>query len=81
MEVERYSGVRRDESEARKDAAEKEWDEYFDCYLNRPLATWTKEKCFAYCRAAGEEINPLYTMGFSRVGCAPFCCGTTGNRR
>ncbi len=69
--VERYSGVRRDESESRKDSEEREWDEYFDCYLNRPLASWTKKQCFDYVTEAGEQFNPLYKMGFSRVGCAP----------
>ncbi len=71
VDRERYSGVRRDESEARKNASEREWDDYFDCYLNRPLAGWTKKQCFDFIAAAGEEINPLYRMGFSRVGCAP----------
>jgi 3'-phosphoadenosine 5'-phosphosulfate sulfotransferase (PAPS reductase)/FAD synthetase len=27
--------------------------------------------CFAYVQAHGEAINPLYTLGFNRVGCAP----------
>ncbi len=26
---------------------------------------------FAYLKERGEEINPLYRLGFSRVGCAP----------
>jgi hypothetical protein len=67
----RYSGVRRDESTARKDVLEEEWDDYFDCTLYRPLAAWTKEECFAFVQGRGERINPLYTLGFSRVGCAP----------
>jgi 3'-phosphoadenosine 5'-phosphosulfate sulfotransferase (PAPS reductase)/FAD synthetase len=27
--------------------------------------------CFDYCKFHGEEVNPLYKMGFNRVGCAP----------
>lgn len=27
--------------------------------------------CFGYVKAHGEKINDLYTLGFSRVGCAP----------
>jgi 3'-phosphoadenosine 5'-phosphosulfate sulfotransferase (PAPS reductase)/FAD synthetase len=68
---ERYVGVRREESKARSQASDREWDEYFDCYINRPIAAWTKAECFAYVVEAGEEYNQLYKMGFSRVGCAP----------
>lgn len=71
IDFERYSGVRRDESEKRKDTPERQWDDYYDCWLNCPLATWTKQQCFDFCREDGERTNPLYEMGFSRVGCAP----------
>lgn len=67
----RYTGVRRDESAARKDQAIESWDQWFDCELHCPLADWTKQMCFDYVKAHGENINPLYTLGFSRVGCAP----------
>jgi 3'-phosphoadenosine 5'-phosphosulfate sulfotransferase (PAPS reductase)/FAD synthetase len=67
----RYTGIRRDESEARKNAAFESFDEWYDCTLLAPLADWTKQMCFDYIKAHGEPINPLYSMGFSRVGCAP----------
>jgi 3'-phosphoadenosine 5'-phosphosulfate sulfotransferase (PAPS reductase)/FAD synthetase len=70
-DYERYAGVRRDESEKRKDAAFREWDDLFDCYLNRPIADWTKLRCFEFVHSHGEESNPLYRLGFGRVGCAP----------
>lgn len=70
-DYERYAGVRRDESERRKNAPMREWDDYFDCYQNNPLADWTKQMCFDYVRQYGEPVNPLYSLGFSRVGCAP----------
>ena len=70
-DYERYTGVRRDESEARKGQAFTEWDGFFDCTLNAPLADWTKKMCFDYVEAHGEEYNPLYKLGFGRVGCAP----------
>jgi 3'-phosphoadenosine 5'-phosphosulfate sulfotransferase (PAPS reductase)/FAD synthetase len=68
---ERYSGVRRSESERRKDTPERMYDDYFMCWLNHPLAAWTKADCFRFVAEAGEKWNPLYDMGFSRVGCAP----------
>lgn len=67
----RYTGVRRDESEARKNAPILAWDEWFDCELISPIADWTKQMCFDYVIAAGEQVNPLYALGFNRVGCAP----------
>jgi 3'-phosphoadenosine 5'-phosphosulfate sulfotransferase (PAPS reductase)/FAD synthetase len=68
---ERYTGVRRDESDARKDTPDHEWDDYFDCTLHHPIAAWTKQECFDFVLGRGEKINPLYAMGFNRVGCAP----------
>lgn len=67
----RYTGVRRDESDARKNAPFQIWDEWYDCTLFSPLADWTKQMCFDYIKAHGETINPLYLLGFNRVGCAP----------
>lgn len=70
-EIIRYSGVRRDESHKRKETAITGWDEYFDCELRCPIADWTKHMCFDYVQAHDGFYNPLYTLGFNRVGCAP----------
>jgi 3'-phosphoadenosine 5'-phosphosulfate sulfotransferase (PAPS reductase)/FAD synthetase len=72
----RYTGVRRDESHRRKDTPISVWDPYYDCERVNPVADWTKQMCFAYCKAHGEKVNPLYMLGFPRVGCALciMCC-------
>ena len=70
-EKEIYTGVRRDESHARLFTPFRAWDDFFICWLNNPLADWTKKMCFDYVTAHGQEYNPLYRLGFSRVGCAP----------
>lgn len=67
----RYTGVRREESEARKNAPIFAWDDWFDCDLNSPIADWTKQMCFDYVQFHAEPVNPLYALGFNRVGCAP----------
>lgn len=67
----RYTGVRRDESKRRANTPGSEWDNYFDCQLYHPIATWTKKEVFDYLKKNGEEPNPLYKMGFDRVGCGP----------
>ncbi len=77
-EYERYTGVRRDESDVRKDTPFREWDDYFDCYVNHPLADKSKQYVFDLVRGVGELINPLYSLGFNRVGCAP--CINSGKR-
>lgn len=67
----RYTGVRRQESIARKDALVESWSDFFDCPLVYPIADWTKQMCFDYVQYHGERTNPLYALGFNRVGCAP----------
>lgn len=67
----RYSGVRRGESMKRKDTPYHQWDTYFDCDLYAPLVDWPKDWCFESAKQHGEQINPLYALGFGRVGCAP----------
>lgn len=69
--LERYVGVRRDESTKRRNTPDKAWDDYFDCEVFYPLASWTKQQVFDFLKEHGEEVNPLYKMGFSRVGCSP----------
>lgn len=67
----RYTGVRRDESESRKDTRDKEWDDFFDCETVHIVAAWSKHECFDFVKSRGEQVNPLYALGFGRVGCAP----------
>lgn len=75
-EFERYNGIRRDESEKRRNYPERFFDDVFRCWVNAPLVSWSKEDCFRACKEAGEEVNPLYREGFARVGCAP-CVNST----
>lgn len=75
----RYAGIRRDESAPRRKAEAHQWSEYFDCQLVYPIVDWTKQQCFDYVLAAGEPINPLYALGFDRVGCAPCINSSKGD--
>jgi 3'-phosphoadenosine 5'-phosphosulfate sulfotransferase (PAPS reductase)/FAD synthetase len=67
----RYSGLRRDESDRRVTTPYSEYDDAFNCQIFHPIFDWTKQMCFDYVKSHGEEVNPLYTLGFVRVGCAP----------
>lgn len=71
IDFERYVGVRRDESQSRRETPDTCWDDFFDCQLHYPIASWTKMRVFDFLKEAGEEVNPLYLNGFGRVGCAP----------
>ena len=65
-----WQGVRRDESEARKNAKKIErigpklW-------AFRPIVDWTANDCFDFIAAQGARPNPLYLQGMNRVGCMP----------
>lgn len=67
----RYSGLRRDESDSRKQTPYHEHDEWFQCETWHPIFDWTKQMCFDYCQSLGQSVNTLYKLGFNRVGCAP----------
>ncbi len=71
IEYEMYFGVRCDESDARANTEKRAWHTYYKCWVNYPIRCWTKMECFAVLKSAGEEVNPLYKLGFGRVGCAP----------
>lgn len=65
-----WQGVRRDESEARRQA---KLAERIGPGLRafRPLVAWTAADVFAFCAARRIQPNPLYLQGASRVGCMP----------
>jgi 3'-phosphoadenosine 5'-phosphosulfate sulfotransferase (PAPS reductase)/FAD synthetase len=65
-----WQGVRRDESEARKDVPKFE-SLGGRMFIYRPIVDKTKPEVFAYCAARGRAPNPLYLEGCDRVGCAP----------
>lgn len=69
-EVTVWTGVRRDESAHRANTKGFEMAaEGF--YFKRPLVDMTTEEVFAGLKYYGLEPNPLYGLGFTRVGCLP----------
>ncbi len=74
-----WQGVRRDESDKRKNA--KKIERTGRGYYNfRPLVDWTIEDVFRCIADHGLSTNPLYqTLG--RVGCAPCIYATKGDVR
>ena len=71
-EVELYVGIRADESHSRSKMKERNFDlDYYGCWINRPLIKWTAQDVFDIHKKHNIEPNPLYKMGFKRVGCFP----------
>lgn len=67
-------GTRREESAKRKVALEREWSEFYDCEVWRPILDWTVADVAAEHHRAGIPLHPLYHEGAERVGCFP-CVG------
>lgn len=63
-----WQGVRRDESQNRRNAKK------FEAvggglYIFRPIVEWSAQQTVDFCLSKGLLLNRLYSEGFSRVGC------------
>lgn len=67
-------GVRREESASRAELPEREWSDFYDCALWRPILDWTVNDVILEHKRAGVPMHPLYHLGANRVGCFP-CVG------
>jgi 3'-phosphoadenosine 5'-phosphosulfate sulfotransferase (PAPS reductase)/FAD synthetase len=65
-----WRGIRRDESKSRENAKKFERGD-FGLRVFQPLVDWSAEDVFAMHKKHSLEPNPLYMMGFGRVGCMP----------
>lgn len=62
-------GIRKEESQARSKLGE--FEEKDESTIWRPLINWTMDDVVAIHKRFNVLPNPLYTRGFSRVGCFP----------
>lgn len=65
-----WQGVRREESQARRNAREFE-EVGGGLFIHRPIVRWKASDTFDAMRAYGIKPNPLYSLGMERVGCMP----------
>lgn len=68
--VESWRGIRRDESQNRRNAKAREraaegWE------VVHPILDWTADQVVTFVIAADLKLNPLYSLGMGRVGCLP----------
>ena len=65
------SGIRRDESLARRSMRVVEWDPRRAVVKVNPLAAWTQDDVDRYAAEHGVLVNPLVSEGYRSLGCAP----------
>ena len=65
-----WQGVRRDESQNRRNATKFERVGR-GLRICRPIAFWTAQQVFEFTASRGIKPNPLYLQGMGRVGCMP----------
>ncbi len=65
------SGIRRDQSPDRAQAAIVGWDHKFKLVKISPLANWTHKQVWSRITSEGVPYNPLHDRGYPSIGCVP----------
>ena len=65
------TGIRREQSPARKNARKLEWDHRFGLFKVNPLADWSWAEVWEYIGRHGTPYNPLHDRGYPSIGCVP----------
>ena len=65
------SGIRREQSLTRKDAARVEWAERYQVWKIQPLVDWNAKRVDAYIHVNEIPYNPLHDAGYPSIGCMP----------
>lgn len=66
-----HVGIRAGESIRRAKRHPYEWNQYFDCESINPLLYESEEGIFQFLAEKKVPPNPLYALGYGRVGCFP----------
>jgi phosphoadenosine phosphosulfate reductase len=67
-------GIRRNQSESRRDAQFVNWSTRYKCYAISPLLNWTSREIFGYMKKHDLPYHPLYEQGYASIGCNPLSC-------
>jgi phosphoadenosine phosphosulfate reductase len=65
------TGIRRDETAARRGSQPVEWDPRRKMIKVNPIVDWSQGQVDAYIAAHRVLVNPLLTQGYPSIGCAP----------
>ncbi len=64
-----FTGVRREETEARSDTKVVSWDARREMVKVNPIVEWTQQQVDDYIAAEGVLVNPLQYDGYPSIGC------------
>jgi phosphoadenosine phosphosulfate reductase len=62
------TGIRRDQSPTRANAAKLGWDASHELWKANPIADWSDEDCWVYVRDRGLPYNALHDQGYASIG-------------
>jgi len=65
-----FTGVRKEETDARNDTRVVQWDARREMVKVNPIVDWTQEQVEAYVAEHGVLVNPLVYDGYPSIGCA-----------
>lgn len=65
------TGIRRSQSESRRNIQFVEWNAENKVVKINPLADWTEERVWNYIRNKNLPYNPLHDDGYPSIGCVP----------
>lgn len=65
------TGLRRSQSNMRKEIEKIEWDPSNKVFKLNPLADWSQDKIWNYIDEHNLPYNPLHDEGFPSIGCIP----------
>jgi phosphoadenosine phosphosulfate reductase len=63
------TGLRRDQSETRRETPLVQWDAKFALLKINPLASWTERDVWSYIMKHDLPYNPLHDQGYPSIGC------------
>jgi phosphoadenosine phosphosulfate reductase len=67
-------GIRRQQSETRKNVNFVEWSARYKCHAISPLLNWTSREIHAYMKQHDLPYHPLFEKGYASIGCNPLSC-------
>jgi phosphoadenosine phosphosulfate reductase len=73
------TGIRRDQSESRKQTKIVDWAPKCEVVKVNPLATWSRKDVWRYILECGLPYNELHDRGFPSIGCIPCTASVDGN--
>ena len=65
------TGLRREETPHRANAAPVEWDEHHQMVTITAIVDWTFAHVVQYAEQNLVVVNPLLSQGYPSIGCAP----------